>query len=168
MTLAELLIAVAIGSILALGVASLTFYSSRTLAALANYVDLDHRSRVALDTMSRDIRQANRLLDYTSTSLTLEDYDGGTLAFVYDPEAQTLTRVKDGVADSAPLLTGCTHLNFMIYQRNPISGTYDQHETATPSTCKLVQLQWVCARKILGVDRNTESVQSAKVVIRKQ
>ncbi|MBI4659259.1 MAG: hypothetical protein HY735_10495, partial [Verrucomicrobia bacterium] len=55
-----------------------------------------------------------------------------------------------------------------IYQRNPIGGTYDQYPTGAASTCKLVQLRWICSRKILGVAKNTESVQSAKVVIRKQ
>jgi hypothetical protein len=33
---------------------------------------------------------------------------------------------------------------------------------------KLVQVTWVCSRSILGKKVNTESVQSAKVVIRKQ
>lgn len=169
MTLPELLMAIGIGSILFLGVAELAFYSGRTLAAMANYVDMDHRSQVTLDTMSRDIRQANRLISYSSTSLVFEDYDGSTLSFVYDADAQTLTRVKSGVGSSSKtLLTGCVVLNFSIFQRNPIGGTYDQHASATADTCKLVQLQWVCSRKILGIERNTESVQSAKVVIRKQ
>jgi hypothetical protein len=168
LTMAELMMAIAIASIVTLSIASFGFYSSRSFAALANYVELDHRSRVTLDTMSRDIRQANRLTAFTPTSLTFEDYDGGTLSFVYDPQGKTLSRIKDGVAASKPLLTECTFLKFSIYQRNPIVGTYNQYETATASTCKLVQLQWVCSRKILGVERNTESVQSAKVVIRKQ
>jgi hypothetical protein len=162
------MMALAIASILTLSVASLSFYSGRSFAALANYVDLDHRSRVTLDTMSRDIRQANRLTSFTQTSLSFEDYDGGTLSFVYDPVAKTLVRIKDGVAATKPLLVECTFLKFAIYQRNSISGTYNQYSAATPATCKLVQMQWVCSRKILGVERNTESVQSAKVVIRKQ
>ena len=57
---------------------------------------------------------------------------------------------------------------FSLYQRNPINGTYDQYPTANPDTCKLVQLSWICSRNILGKKANTESVQSAKVVIRKQ
>lgn len=168
MSLPELLISMAIASIITAGIASLSFYSSRSFAAIANYVDLDHRSRVTLDLMSRDIRQANRLIEFSDTSLTFEDFDGGELIYKYDPEEKTLVRSKNGVAESKPLLRECIFLKFSIFQRNPISGTYDQHETATPSTCKLVQLQWICSRKILGVERNTESVQSAKIVIRKQ
>lgn len=164
----ELLVAAAIAAIVGLGTAALVFYSAHSFAAIANYVDLDHRSRMALDTMSREIRQANRLTGYTSARLTFEDYDGAELTFEYDPEAKTLSRSKGGVTDSPPLLTECVSLQFSIFQRNPIGGTYDQFPTATPGTCKLIQLRWTCARKILGVDRNTESVQSAKIVIRKQ
>ena len=168
MTLMELMVATSIGSIVSLGVASLLFYSGRSFAAMANYVDLDHRSRIALDSMSRAIRQANRLTDSTSTSLTFEDSDSGTLSFTYDPAAKTLTRFKDGTPDPTPLLEECDFLEFSIYQRNPVGGTYDQYPTATAGTCKLVQLNWVCSRKIFGVKKNTESVQSAKIVIRKQ
>jgi hypothetical protein len=168
MTLVELMIAAAISSLVFLGVASLVFYSGRSFAAMANYVDLDHRSRIALDTMSREIRQANRLTAYTSASLTFEDFDGAALIYTYDSGAKTLTRSKNGVANSKPLLTDCDSLQFSIYQRNPVGGTYDQYPTATATTCKLVQLNWICSRKILGVRKNTESVQSAKIVIRKQ
>lgn len=168
LTLAELMISTAIASILGLGTAALVFYSTRSFAAMANYVDLDHRSRIALDSMSREIRQANRLIDHSATSLTFEDYDGTELEYVYDSSAQTLTRWKDDVSDTEPLLTECISLEFAIFQRNSIGGTYDQYPTATSDTCKLVQLKWTCSRKILGIDKNTESVQSAKIVIRKQ
>ena len=168
MTLAELMVATSVGSIVALGLASLSVFTARSFAAMANYVDLDHRSRIALDTMSREIRQATRLTASTTTSLTFEDFDGGTLQYVYDTQAKTLSRIKAGVPNGKPLLEECDSLSFSIYQRNPVGGTYDQYETSSASTCKLVQLRWVCSRKILGVAKNTESVQSAKIVIRKQ
>lgn len=168
MTLIELMVVTAIASIVSLGTAALVYYSARSFAAMGNYVDLDHRSRIALDTMSREIRQANRLTAHTTTSLTFEDDDGTELKYVYDSSDKELTRWKAGNQDTQPLLTECISLQFSIFQRNPIGGTYDQYPTATPDTCKLVQLTWTCSRKILGVDRNTESVQSAKIVIRKQ
>jgi prepilin-type N-terminal cleavage/methylation domain-containing protein len=168
MTLVEFMVASAITSLLGLGVASLLFYSGRSFAAIANYVELDHSSRMALDRMSREIRQANRLTAFTSTSLTFEDADGGQLSYTYNTTAKTLTRTKDGVADSSPLLEECDFLQFSIFQRNSVGGTYDQYAAATASTCKLVQLNWVCSRKIFGIPKNTESVQSAKIVIRKQ
>ena len=66
------------------------------------------------------------------------------------------------------LLRDCNALTFAIFQRNPIGGSYDQYPTATSATCKLVQLNWICSRSILGVQVNSESVQSAKFVLRNQ
>jgi hypothetical protein len=168
MALMELMIATAIASILSAGLASLAFYTGRSFAAMANYVDLDNKSRNALDRLSKEIRQTNRLKDFSPTKLTFEDYNGGELIYIYDADAQTLSRIYNGVADPKPLLEQCTFLQFSIFQRNPIMGAYDQYPTATPDTCKLVQVHWVCQRTTLGTIINTESVQSAKIVIRKQ
>jgi prepilin-type N-terminal cleavage/methylation domain-containing protein len=165
-TLIELSVSAVIGSFLSLGLIALVIYSNRSFAGIANYIALDHQSRMALDYMSREIRQVNRLTSFTETSLTFEDCDGNVLGYVYDARASTLTRTKNGRADSKPLLTECDFLKFSIFQRNPVGGTYDQYPTASASTCKLVQLQWICSRKILGKKVNTESVQSAKIVIR--
>lgn len=168
MTLVEMLVSMAICSVLLAGFAALIFYTGRSYAALANYVDLDATSRNALDTMSREIRQTRRLIAGTTSKLTFEDFDGKTLIYEYDSAARTLTRTKNGVADPQPLLTECNFLEFLMYQRNPISGKYDQYPTANAATCKLIQLRWVCSRDLITSKWNTESVQSAKIVIRKQ
>jgi Tfp pilus assembly protein PilW len=168
MALVELMIAAAIASILSAALASLAFYTGRSFAAMAHYVDLDHKSRNALDRLSKEIRQTNRLTDFSPTKLTFEDFDGSELIYLYDPDAQTLTRIYNGVADPKPLLEQCTSLQFSIFQRNPIMGAYNQYPTASAETAKLVQLHWVCQRITMGSIINTESVQSAKIVIRKQ
>lgn len=166
-TLTELLVASASGAVMLAAVASLIFYTGRSFAAMANYVELDNYSRGALDKMSQQIRQTRGLKSYSTNSLVFEDYDGADLAFKYDSSARTLTRVKAGEADDEPLKE-CDELEFLIFQRNPVKGTYNQYPTATPETCKLVQLRWTCSRTVLGAKVNTESVQSAKIVIRKQ
>lgn len=167
-TFIELMIASAIGAILLLAISALSFYTTRSFAALANYVDLDNYSRNALDRMSKEIRQANRLLEGTDTKLVFENFNGAKLTYTYDPLAKTLSRAVDGVPDKLPFLKECDYLKFAIFQRNPIQGTYDQYPTATADTCKLVQLKWVCSRSLIKAHWNTESVQSAKIVIRKQ
>jgi prepilin-type N-terminal cleavage/methylation domain-containing protein len=167
-TLVELLVSLGIGGLALAALAALTFYTGRSFAALANYVDLDSYSRNALDQMSKEIRQTSRLLEYSPTKLVFENWDLKKLSYVYDNSGRTLNRYVDGVQDGPSLLKDCDYLNFSIYQRNPISGTYDQYPTATPATCKLVQLRWVCSRDLVTSKWNTESVQSAKIVIRKQ
>jgi hypothetical protein len=146
-------------------VALLVFYTAHSFAAMFNYVDLDQYSRNALDRMSMEIRQADRLVSSTTNQLVFS-YNGGTLSYTYDPTAQTLTRVFGAQTDV--LLTQCRQLLFTIYQRNPIGGSYDVYPTGTATTTKLVQLNWTCSRSILGQAVNTESVQSAKVVLRKE
>jgi prepilin-type N-terminal cleavage/methylation domain-containing protein len=168
LTLVELLVSLGIGSVVLAALAGLMFYTGRSFAALANYVDLDAYSRNALDTMSREIRQTRRLVAGTSTRLEFEDFDGVPLVYQYNADARTLTRARNGVASPEPLLRECNFLQFSMFQRNPISGQYNQYPTATAAQCKLVQLRWVCSRDLIQSRRNTESVQSAKIVIRKQ
>jgi hypothetical protein len=89
------------------------------------------------------------------------------VTYTYSPTARTLVRTANGTTRT--LLEECDQLRFSIFQRNPINGTYDYYETTdNPAITKIVQLSWVCSRDILGKQANTESVQSAKVVIRKQ
>ena len=86
-------------------------------------------------------------------------------------DTKTLTTIPTlpiSYADAEPLLIECDYLHFGIFQRNPVGGTYDQYPAATPATCKLVQLRWLCSRDLIHSKFNTESVQSAKIVIRKQ
>ena len=107
-------------------------------------------------------------MEASDTKLVFMDWDGSKLSYVYNPDTRLLRRFKNDVPGPTPLLKECNSLKFSIYQRNPITGTYDQYPTATPATCKLVQLKWVCSRDLIMARRNTESVQSAKIVIRKQ
>ena len=145
----------------------MVMFGGRSFVAMANYVILDQASRNALDRMSREIRQCNRLIGSDSTYLMFEDFDGGNLLYFYSSSAKKLYRFKNWVQETGPLLDGCDFLRFSTFQRNPMMGSYGQYPAATVETCKLVQLSWVCSRTLLG-NQNTESVQSAKVVIRKQ
>lgn len=167
-SLTELLVAVGVGSVILAALAGLTFYTGRSFAAMANYVELDSFSRNALDTMSKEIRQTRRLKTFAETQLVFEDFDGADLSYTYDPDKRILYRSRNNVSDRRPLLKDCNFLQFSIFQRNSMAGSYNQYPTATPATCKLVQLRWVCSRDLIKAKCNTESVQSAKIVIRKQ
>ena len=165
-TLSEFLVSMAVGSIMFVAVGVFGLYSAKSFASIANYVDLDAYSRKALDQLTKDVRQVNRLVSNSSTNLVFEDSDGSTLEYVYSPSAKTLSRVKNG--NTQVLLKECGSLSFSIYQRNPIGGTYDQYPTASASTTKLINVTWRCTRNVMGKEFNSESVQTSKVVIRKQ
>jgi prepilin-type N-terminal cleavage/methylation domain-containing protein len=169
MTLPEVMMAVLIGSIVVGAIMILFMFSGRSFAALGNYVDLDSKSRDALDKMVTEIRQAKVLAAYATNSLTFTNFSDQQLTYTWDPSAKTLTRAINGTPDATPLLTQCGQINFKIYQRNPISGIYEFFvQTNNVSVCKLVEISWVCSRKILGNAVNSESVQTAKIVIRNQ
>lgn len=166
LALIELLFGLGIGGLAMTVMCAATYYSSRSFAALSNYVELDADSRKALDTMTREIRQANFLTSATTNRLEFNDQDGQPLIYDYSPTGRLLTRTK-GEATSV-LLRQCDNLTFGIFQRNPLGGTYDQYPSATATNAKVIQVTWTCSRAIFGKTANTESVQSAKIVIRKQ
>ena len=185
-TLVELLVAIGIGGIIFVAIGMMIFFSGRSYAALANYVDLDNKSRQALDVMTREIRQMNGVTSTGTVTLSSGQVVTNQLAlsgtetngsaytntYTYSPGSanKTLTRVKVGGLNpgTTTLLTGCTYLNFLMFNRVPIDGSLDSLAAADMATCKVVQIDWICSRKIFNQSDNTESVQSAKVVIRKK
>jgi prepilin-type N-terminal cleavage/methylation domain-containing protein len=168
-TLVEMLIAVGVGGLLCAGIVSFWFFTSRSLASMANYTDMDRQNQLALDLLTMQIRQVNQLTNYvtssngTITSLTFQDYDNASLTFSYSPTNRTLTRTKGGTTQT--LLTDCQSLAFSIYQRNVQSNTFDAVTTATATNCKLVEVTWTCAKSVVGLP-NTEAMQTTKITIR--
>ena len=165
-TLAEVLVGSAIGLIVLAAVVAFMFFCSRSLIALTNYADLDQRTQMTLDRMSREIRQVNKLTEYSPTNLTFQDWDGVTLQYVYNPLTKALTRTKGGV--TVTNLTDCDFLEFNIFQRTPSNDTFQPYAITNVAETKLIELTWSCSRKILGTTANSESMQSAKIVIRKR
>lgn len=163
-TFLELMAATAITSFCLVSTASLMFFSNRSLVGLANYGELEQQSRHALDVMTREIRQAKSLVSITATEMTFIDGNNQNLNYTYDPATKILTCTQGSKTEI--LLRGCDFIKFTAYQRNTIEGSYAQYPVTTPSLCKLIQLHWICSRVISGTDINTESVQSAKVVLR--
>ena len=165
-SLVEYIIGMGVGSIVLVAVASLSLYSGRSFAGLANYTDLNATSLHAIDYMTRDIRQAVRLTSFSTNQIILQDQGSSDpLIFTYSPTNRTLIRQQG--TDRKVLLKDCDFLKFSVYQRSPIAGTYDQHPVAVPGTGKVIEVTWVCSRTILGAKINSENVQTAKVVIRK-
>lgn len=164
----EFMVAAAIGTVVLAALSQLTFFTGRSFVALRNYSDLDAHSRSALDHMTSYIRQADELRQYYTNKLVFGYNGTNSLTYTYDPRAKTLMESISGTPDKT-LLTECDVLQFQVFQRNTQAGTYDQFPaTLTNSAAKLIQVSWTCSRKLIGLRVNTESVQSAKIVIRNQ
>jgi len=166
-------VTMAVSGIILTALLSFTVYAAKSFAALENYTDLEQKSQNALDVMTRDIRETQCLTNFgtrvvsgqmVTNRVTFMDSDDQLLTFHFTNKA--LLRQKGGV--DTTLLTNVDFLTFLIYQRNPVGGSYDQFSTTNAGNCKLISVSWVCSRSILGSRLNTESVQTAKIVIRKQ
>ena len=166
MTLLEMMMAVSIGGLVLAAVSSLLFHTTRSFAAIGNYNDLDNASRNALDVLSRDVRQARGLTSFTTNQIRLQSNDSNVLIYTYSPFTLRLTR-QVGTRPATVMLKECDYLNFAIYQRNPSNGwTWYPVKSNLLATTKLIDVSWKCSRQILGNKVNTESMQTAKFVIR--
>ncbi len=167
MTLVEVMIATAIGTLILAAGGTLMVYNVRSLAALSNYADLDRYSRTAVDKLSQDIRQSSELVSFTATELQFNSAHGrSNITYTYYPDSRTLVRRQGPNRET--LLKECDSLTFTVYGRNNVSNTWDQFVVTTAAGAKLIKLNWTCSRTILGQAVNTESVQTAKIVMRKQ
>src|SRR6266550_5821000 len=70
MTLPELMIAIGISGLVFAAVGVMVFFSGRSYAALANYVDLDNKSRQALDRMTKDLRQVDAVTSFGTNTVS--------------------------------------------------------------------------------------------------
>jgi type II secretory pathway component PulJ len=177
MTLIEVMVAGAIAVVALAAVMSFSIYGARSFTALGNYVDFDAKSRNALDVMSTDVRQANgcsTTAPFNSTNVTLlmATLSGTayTINYTYNPAVQKLTRTQIDASGSQAkaLLTNCSYFAFSYFLRNPTNGAWEvfTNDLDRADLCKLIRIDWVCSKTILGRATNSESVQSAKLVIR--
>lgn len=165
MTLLETLVASGLGAVLMAVIMALSSYTARSFAAISNYVALDRASRKTLDRLTMMIRESDGVTAFSTNSIQLS-YHSQPLTYAYDASAKALRETVNGRTNV--LLSGCDAFVFGIFQRNTMGGSYDQYPAALDeSEAKIVQVSWICSRKLLGNLINTESIQSAKVVIRK-
>ena len=162
--LLETVVATGIAGIVVAALATLAYFTSRSFVAATNYTDMALLSRMALDNMSRSIRQARQITAYNTNSITMLDASGNTVQYALNPSTGTLVNISGGVTNT--YLTGCNSLQFWIYQRTPISNTFNCYNPAAITNAKLVQVTWSCSRQIFGANVNNEVVESASICLR--
>ena len=65
----ELVVSLCLGVMATTAVLILSVHTGRSFVDMVNYVDLDHGNRIAMDTMSRELRQVHGLTSFSATSL---------------------------------------------------------------------------------------------------
>lgn len=174
-TMVEMMVAIGLTAVLLSSLMGLYVSGLLSFAAMGNYQNLEVKSYYALDTLSREIRNSNLVIGYvTNQSLTLSNSyarngAGQINIITYDPTAQIVTLQRTGQA-TITNLTECDSWGFNLYTRAPDTNSFSTNIVFTVATnasaCKLIQMSWKCSRTILGSKLNTESVQTAQIVLR--
>lgn len=165
-TLPELLVSVALGVLLLLGVVSFYGFSVTSFVSMADYSEFNNQSRNASDLMTRDIRSATSVSSVATNQLVLNAFDGTNVTYTYNAAGGTLTRLKGG--DSRTLLKGLSTLSFSLYQRPNSTAAYEQFPSATAASAKLVAFKWSCSRRVAGALNDSQSLDMAMVELRNQ
>jgi len=171
-TLLEMMIGVAIFSIAGGAMATAYVFSLRSFQALSNYSVLDQQNREAMDKLTREVRQAWHISAKDANSLTLVDGSLKPITYTFNRYTQQLTRTVDG--QSSVLLENCSLINFTLATRVPNTNVNDQnyytdiYQTDDVNEAKVVNLSWKTRRELPGGVGQSENIQTARIVIRKQ
>jgi Tfp pilus assembly protein PilW len=167
-TLVEVSVATAVGLIILAAFVAITLSINASMVAVGNYHDLDKASRLTLDNLSRDIRNATAVTNSSINSLTLINTFSSTnlITYTWDGSSNVTRQVNNGTPQV--MLTSCDGLAFHYFIRIPTNNLafISTTNTAASNQVKLVSVSWRCSRSILGSKLNTESVQTAKIVVR--
>jgi Tfp pilus assembly protein PilW len=163
-TLAELMVGLGLGGLIVLVICSLALYSGISFACLANYTDMDSASLQAMDRITRDIRSANGATAVSTNSITVVTDTGAALTYSYSSGSRTLSRTLG--SNTTVVLRECDAAKFLVYQRTPVSGTFNQYDVGDTNETKVVFVTWTCSRTVFGRKLTTDSASAGRVVMR--
>jgi prepilin-type N-terminal cleavage/methylation domain-containing protein len=176
LTLVEMLVATGIGVILITIIVALTAYAERSFAVTSSHVELESKSRNALDKLSRELRQATAVIR-CDTNLPLKSFtvtnavDGFALTLSWDADVKTLRLEKVGPTPddnrSEKLLSNCERWDFTFCDRTPSVGPTEVsfNSVSNLADCKLIQMSWTCRQELIG-QLETENVQEMQIALR--
>ncbi len=164
--LAEMMVAIGVGMTFLVAIVVIFVTCSVSFAEVGNYINMDQKSRNALDQVTRNIRRSKTLTSFDPAALVFNYDSAGTtnLAYRYDSSSGILTEewTVAGTTTTKTLLTGCGSLAFSLYDHD-LAPTTD----VSAGEGKVISVAWNCSSTALG-RTNTEYMQQAQVVIRNQ
>ena len=175
-TLVEMMVAVGIFSLSGMALMGCYIFSVKSMASMCSYALLDASNRQAMDQLTREIRQASKVKNYTTNSITIltANDDGSTgpeVTYSFSPSTKRMLRFNASDGTSTTLLDNCSLLSFQLYTRCPSNGVFGIFPVAANNwqqTVKVLQLTWKTSILQPSGIANSENVQTARIVIRKQ
>jgi len=162
----ETMFAIGIGIMFLVAFMGIFVSSSLSFAGVGNYINMDRRSRNALDQMTRNIRSAKVLTSFASAALVFNYDTAGTtnLAYRYQAASRLVTEewTVSGATTTNILLTGCDSCAFSLYDHD-LAPTTD----VSAGQGKVISIAWNCSGTAVS-RTNTEYMQQSQIVIRNQ
>ncbi len=162
--LVEFMTAAGLSGLLVIVCGTLMIYTVRSVASVSGSVDLNARSRYAMDSMSQKLRQASLVKSFSATSLAVT-YKGQPLTYTYNTNLKTLVEITGGVTNA--LVEDCDGLTFKYYKRNALTNAFNQFPALTVTNeAKVIQVSWSCSRNLVGRKSGASEMVSANIVLR--
>ena len=162
-SLVDYVMSMALGTLLVSAVCAFSFQASRSFATFYNMIDADQANNRTINQMVKDFRMVRAVTDFTTNSITMQNYDGSELKYVYYPSSATLRRTS-GLGTNT-MLRDLSRLSFSVHQRNMTNDTFDFFPTTNAFECKAVTFEWVSSGTIMG-RKKEDMPQKLTVVIR--
>ena len=174
-TLVEMMVAVGIFSLVGMALMGTYIFSVKSMASMYSYSLLDQYNRQAMDQLTREIRQSKRVLAYTTNSITIQTAnDDGTTGPTLPTRSTRATRrccapPRTGPRGSFSTIAACSASNCSpAAPATPCSAASRWRSTTGHNTVKVLQLTWKTSMMQPSDIANSENVQTARIVIRKQ
>jgi hypothetical protein len=155
-TYIELLVASAIGLVLVALLLILTIYGQQSFGLMSNYAELDAKSRDTVMILSREIREATRVIQARTNSsgkslMLTNAVDHSAFRLVWDSIDRTLA-IQQIPGSTNMLLTGCDEWDYTLYDGAPslAGGKVSFTRSVSPASCKLIEMSWSCSRTLGG------------------
>lgn len=175
-TLVEMMIGAALSSFILAGVLSTFLFLGRSGANMQNYADMESQSRKALENFAEDVRQANAITWNSAVSITLT-VNAAAVVYEYVNAAAATPARPEGfyrtiAGSDRRLISGITpgSFSFRAYSVadsvNALPLVTAANLAAATSTTKQLQLSLECTRNNVTVVSATNSVLSARFILR--
>ena len=173
----EVLVSLGLGSIVLLILGVLSYQGLTSFSAMGNCAVLDDQNRLASDQISREFRQATRVLRYETNDegkeLVLTNSPlGYSINYIWSAQDRTVTCQKSDQPQFT-CLKDCDAWEVAFFQSIPQSSVVVPFLPATNALgspdldqARLVKLSWKCSRQVRLTRSKNESEQSLQILLR--
>jgi prepilin-type N-terminal cleavage/methylation domain-containing protein len=177
LSLIEMMVTLGIGSIVLVIIGLLSLYGLRSFLVMGNCAALDDKNRLAADHITRDLRQATRVLSYevdadSKTLVLTNSVQEFSMRYVWSADARTLICEQTDQPQFI-CLNDCDSWEALFFQNIPQASATQPFLPATNGSgnldlelARVVNLSWKCTRPVTGSNVKTESGQALQIVLR--